>query len=352
MGNDYGLSIIQLSSGEYAAVLVEENSEAANAGIHTGCVITKWDGKAINDLLPAAKECMKKCMIVGNKENEDFYACLFVPGIGGDKVQVTFLDDNGKEKTVTLTALGNYYERFKEAYDTLLYKTPRENMEMVQLNDDTVLLNINMMLYNSDSNDTVNYNTIQSRIREQLISYHDAGISNLIIDLRNNNGGSSMMARSIVSLLAEGEIFWAADGSFNEETQTYEIINSYTCVGENLWADGEIIVLANSGSNSAANHLIGAVQKLENTTVLGISEPACAAQGVGEVVLDYGAVNFSKTLVLDENGEIWIDSDASGHCRLPLDEKIELTKEALIQMFDEKEDYVLEYAVSRFNEER
>lgn len=287
-------------------------------------------------------------MLVGNKENESFYESLFVAGIGGDKVQVTFLDDNSKEQTVTLDALGTYYERFTEAYDILLYKTPRENMSITQLNADTILLNVNMMTYDSDTVETANYNAFQSQIRAQLISYHQQGFTNLIIDLRNNAGGSSMMSRAIVSLLADGEVFWAADGAYNEKTGTYDTLNSYSCSGENLWDGGKIIVLVNSGSNSAANHLMAGIQRLENVTVIGISEPAGAAQGVGEVVLDYGVFTFSKTLVLDENSNIWIDSDQSGHCRLLLDEKISLTKDALIRMFDNKEDYVLEYALEKF----
>lgn len=351
VGNDYGLSMVQLSSGEYVAVLVEENSQAKNAGIHTGTIITKWDGKVISHLLPAASERMKKCILVGNKENEAFYESLFVPGLGGEQVQVSFLDDNGEEKEVTLSSLGSYYQRFKEAYDILLYKTPRENMSVVQLNTDTVLLNVNMMVSDSQSMETVNYGALQSGIRQQLITYKETGASNLIIDLRNNSGGSSMMARAIVSLFAEGEIFWAADGAYNEQTGNYETIKSYTCMGENLWNGGRIIVLVNSGSNSAANHLIAGMKRLENVTVMGISEPAGTAQGVGDIVLEHGIFSFSKTLVLNENEEIWVDSNESGHCRLPVDEKVELTLNAIEKMFDEKTDYVLEYAVERFREE-
>ena len=43
-----------------------------------------------------------------------------------------------------------------------------------------------------------------------------------------------------------------------------------------------------------------------------------------------------------------MDSNESGHCRLLVDEKIPLTKEAVVKMFDEKSDYVLDYAVNAF----
>lgn len=348
VGNDYGLSLVLLSTGEYAAVSVEENSPASKAGIHTGTVITKWDGIDITELLPTAIERMKHCMIVGNVENQNFYAPLFVAGIGGDQIQVTFQNDKGAKETVCLETMGNYYQRLMDTYTCLTYKTPRENMSIVSLNEETIMLNINMMSYNSDTQESVNYSNMQSAIREQLIAYREQGVSNLIIDLRKNSGGSSMMAQAIVSLLADKEIFWAADGRYHQENAAYEILKNYTCGGENLWEDGEIVILVNSESNSAANHFMAGAQKLDHVTVMGISEPSNAAQGVTQFPLNYGILGFSMTLVLDETGEIWIDSDKSGQCRLLVDEKISLTKEALTKIFDKKEDYVLDYATAYF----
>ncbi|MBQ4529663.1 MAG: hypothetical protein IJA36_03470 [Lachnospiraceae bacterium] len=350
VGNDYGLSMVQLSTGEYAAVAVAENSQAFQAGIHTGTIITQWDGKDIKELLPTAVERMKQCTIVENIENQNFYQSLFVPGFGGDQVQVTFFNDEGKEELVTLDAMGNYYQRLKDTTDCLTYKTPRENMSVVSLNEDTILLNVNMMAYDSATTESANYNQMQAKIREQLVEYRQKGASNLIIDLRQNGGGSSMMARSIVSLVADKEIFWAADGTYNAEAKDYEILNTYTCSGENLWAGGEIVVLVNSRSSSAANHLMAGIQKLNNVTVMGISEPAGAAQGVTEIPLTHGSLSFSTTLVLDENEEIWIDGDESGHCRLVVDKKIPLTQETLVKMFEEERDYVLDYGLKWFEE--
>ncbi|MBQ3514002.1 MAG: hypothetical protein IJA32_09450, partial [Lachnospiraceae bacterium] len=70
--------------------------------------------------------------------------------------------------------------------------------------------------------------------------------------------------------------------------------------------------------------------------------------GCTQIPLKNGSLSFSITTVLDENGEIWIDSDETGHCRLLVDDRIPLTKEALIEMFDENTDYVLNYALESF----
>lgn len=347
LGNDYGLSIAQLTSGEYVAASVAPDSAAATAGIATGTIITKWDGKTITELLPEANARMRQCMVIGNVENEQFYDPLFVAGIGGDKVQVSYLANDGTEQTITLSSTGSYYDRFMTTYYALNYKTPGENMGVVSLNSDTILLNVNMMTFDSSTTGNADYSGMQSKLRDQFIAYREEGVSNLIIDLRNNAGGSSMMARAIVALVAEGEIFWAADGAYNETTGDYDVIKEYTCVGENLFDGGKVIVLVNSGSNSAANHLMAGIKQLDNVTVMGITEAAGTAQGMTSIPLHHGMLSFSMTTVLDENGNIWVDSDASGHSRLLVDEKIPLTREGLEMMLFSGEDYVLNYALEQ-----
>ncbi len=346
LGNDYGLSIAQLTSGEYVAASVAPDSAAATAGITTGTIITKWDGKAITEWLPEANARMRQCMVIGNVENEQFYEPLFVAGIGGDEVQVSYLANDGTEQTITLSSMGSYYDRFMTTYYALNYKTPGENMGVVSLNSDSILLNVNMMTFDSSTTGNADYSGMQSKLRDQFIAYREEGVSNLIIDLRNNAGGSSMMARAIVALVAEGEIFWAADGAYNETTNDYDVIKEYTCVGENLFDGGKVIVLVNSGSNSAANHLMAGIKQLDNVTVMGITEAAGTAQGMTSIPLHHGMLSFSMTTVLDENGDIWVDSDASGHSRLLVDEKIPLTREGLEMMLFSGEDYVLNNALA------
>lgn len=345
MGNDYGLATICLTSGEYVAVLIEENSPAYKAGIRTGTVITEWNGKAPKEWQELCSKRMEQCMICGNRENQRFYEGCFLGGIGDEQVTVAYINEMGGEETVTLDAVGSYYERFEKMACLLTYKEPKANLSVVELDKDTVLLNVNMMQFDSESMNSSDYSSVQATIREQLIPYREQGVTNLIIDLRNNGGGSTKMAQAIVSLVAEGEHFWAADGAYQEATGEYEVLNSYTYTGENLWQDGEIVVLVNSGSNSAANHCMSALQQLEHVTVIGLSEPAGAAQGVVGERLEGGWLNFSGTLVLDEAGDIWIDSDATGEPRLLVDERVPLDERAIKEIFENGEDYVLNYAL-------
>lgn len=352
MGNDYGLATVRLASGKYVAVLVEENSPAYEAGIRNGTVITKWDGNVPEEWQEVCAQRMGQCMTYENRENQRFYESCFLGGIGGEQVTVAFINEKGKEETVILDACGTYYERFETMVELLTYKEPKANLSVMQINEDTVLLNVNMMQFDSEAMNSSDYSSVQTAIREQLIPYREQGVTNLIIDLRSNGGGSSKMAQAIVSLVADGEHFWAADGAYQEETGEYEILNSYTYTGENLWQDGEIVVLVNSGSNSAANHCMSALQQLKHVTVIGLTEPAGAAQGVVGEPLESGQLSFSGTLVLNETGDIWIDSDATGEPRLIVDERIPLDERAIEAIFENKEDYVLNYALEYLEQEK
>ncbi|MBQ8148130.1 MAG: hypothetical protein IJ040_05000 [Lachnospiraceae bacterium] len=345
VGNDYGLATVQLDSGEFVAVLVEPGSQAELAGIRTGTVIVEWNGKKPDDWLDTCRERMHQSTICGNVDNQEFYVGCYLAGIGEEQVQVAFLDESGNQKTVILDAMDSYAERFEDVAALLTYKEPRANISVTAINDDIIVLNTNMMEFSSETSASSDYGSLQASLREQLIPYRDAGATKLIIDLRNNGGGSTKMAQAIVALVAEGEIFWAADGAYNEATGEHEILNTYSISGENLWEDGEIVVLTNSNCGSAANHCLDALQELDNVTVIGLTQPAGMAQGVTSVRLEYGMLAFSGTCVVDENADIWIDSDESGKARLQVDEQIPFDEKAVEAIFLRGEDYVMNYAI-------
>lgn len=345
-GNDYGLTLVCLDSGEHVAVLVEEGSSAYEAGIRTGTVITHWNGIPVDDLRPEARERLLQSTIVTNEENRYLYESLFIAGIGEEEVDVTFINEEGLETHTTLTSIGNCAERIQDAYELLNYKTPNPNVSICQLDEDTVLLNVNVMSYDSEVITAANYSSVQNALRDGLIAARDNGVTKLIIDLRNNGGGSSMMSQAIIALLVDAnQHFWASDGRFNEETGNYEAIGDYTFTGENLWEGREIIILTNSGSNSATNHFAAFMQEMPNVTVYGLTEPMGAGQGYGICSMNSGMLSYSLTVVLDENGEIWVDSDETGELRIPVDERIPLTQEAVQAIFVDKTDYVLNYVM-------
>ena len=146
-GNDYGLSLFTLSDGTTIAVNVETDEDTfkiysaetvnsengsesgtlnfasiqesdgipglqvlSNAGIKNVTAITQWDGRDIASAV-ADVQCIDLNLQYPVKENEDLFRPIFMAGKGGDTVDVTYLDEKGKEKTVTLPKQGTYYSR-------------------------------------------------------------------------------------------------------------------------------------------------------------------------------------------------------------------------------------------------
>lgn len=342
-GNDYGMAMVTLDSGETVAVMVEEESAVSKAGIHNGTVITSWDGQAIEKI---KEQVSTEWMPFPDKENEDFYRSVAAAGIGGDTVDITYLDDYGKEQTVTVERIGNYYGRLKRSIERLLNQPVTEaNLSWKKIDDRTACITINNMIYDSWATETGNYSELQQLFREKLDGMKQQGITNLILDLRNNPGGSGQMSMAIASLFASGEQFWASDGTYNEKSKAYEVVNSYSINGENLWEDGKIVILVNASTNSAADHLAYGMRKMENVTVMGLTKTCGSAQALQGIVLESGELMFSGSILLDEEEEVWIDSDISHVTKTGIDVKVPMTEDAVEAIFGQNRDYVLEYAV-------
>lgn len=106
-GNDYGLSMIRIDDGSVIAVLVEPGCEAATKGIHDGTTIISWDNRDINEAVEDV-ECIYPGLSFPVEENEDIFRPIFLAGKGGESVSITFLDDNGNERSILVQKTGNY----------------------------------------------------------------------------------------------------------------------------------------------------------------------------------------------------------------------------------------------------
>ena len=92
--NYYGFVMFTNDDGKTRAFAVDEESDAYKSGIHSGTVITEWDGKNITQALAETKDYI----FYDNyavKENEDFILPLCLSGIGGDETEVGFIDGSG-----------------------------------------------------------------------------------------------------------------------------------------------------------------------------------------------------------------------------------------------------------------
>ena len=355
-GIDHGLVICTLSDGRTVAAEVDSSLNAL--GIHNGTEIISWNG-----MKPAeADELneMKQLFSFADADNQKFFEGTFAAGTGGDSVEAVIKDYSGNIKTVVLDKISDdYYNRAKEVYDKLLKGKNVGHMTLTKINDTTVCLRIKTMNFDSIS-EKDKHKKMKDELREQILDAKKEGVRDIIIDIRENNGGSGTMVKAIGELFApEGEYYYVSDAYFDHDKKCYvkegdgkwKVAGDVYVDGENILGDdGRIILLVGSHSVSAADHLTKLMSGFENTTVMGFTGPLGSAQGVSPIKLKSGMFSYSSSLMLNKDGTVYIDcgtdykADDDAEVIVPFDEK------AFREIFDEDNDYLMDTAVKYLEE--
>ena len=382
-GNDYGLSLIRLSTGEYAAINVEgcgnsfsiekdedpiglgdikdkylvkdaDRSVLSNAGIKNGTIITKWDGKPIDEYLD---EISITLFASPDRDNEEFYKPLYVAGIGNESVDITYINDDGNEQQVTAPKLGAYIPRLYDSLEKIDGGVAITNLSWQEINENTALIRIDEMSYDSKTYEGTDYSKMTDKLRSEVEELKAKGVKNIIFDLRQNSGGSPYMVEGVAGLFApEGEHTSYYSAVINEDTASFDrgpdgkyIKNKeLTYTGEDLWHDGKIILLVNGETVSAGDDMTYMMGEYPNVKVVGFTGSNSSCQAVGNVKLEEGSLSFSAVPNLDMDGNVAIDTFTDHVGRVPFDEKILFTEEAITAIFDRGEDYLLDYVTECF----
>jgi carboxyl-terminal processing protease len=158
------------------------------------------------------------------------------------------------------------------------------------------------------------------------------------------------MVKAIASLFAlPGEYYYCSDGLWDDKAEGYvkDADGNYVpgkehyFQGENIW-NGPITLLVNQNSASASDHLTMVMQGMENVKVMGFTEPNGSGQGLNGIYLESGDLSFSSALMMNRNGEIYIDSGMDRESGNQIDVVIPFDAEAVRVLFDEGGDYVLQ----------
>ena len=115
--------------------------------------------------------------------------------------------------------------------------------------------------------------------------------------------------------------------------------------GEDLWHDGKIVLLVNGETVSAGDDMTYMMGEYPNVTVVGFTSSNSSCQAVGSVSLDEGNLTFSAVPNLDNDGNVAIDTFTDHKGRVPFDEYIPFSSEAVTAIFDNGTDYQLDYVI-------
>lgn len=348
VGLDYGFSLVTLSDGRIVFANVDETGDAYRLGIRNGLTVTAFDG---TDIQTARKQA-KQIDTFADLKNAAFYQSLMITASGDRQTELTFLNETGDEQTITVTGNADNYSRYQKTLDQLRGNNNATNLSYQMVSGDTALLYLNDMMvpdnitYKDMDTDSESYSGMKTLLQEQIQKMKAEGATKLIIDTRGNGGGYLEMVPVVASLFTDKELFVASNAAYNSQTGQYEAAQTvYTDAG-NIWGDGAIVILVNSDTTSAAEIFVDTMMQLPNVTVMGFTKTCGAAMMASEIELTNVDLSFSAGVTLDENGEILIDSDASGMSKMTPDIIIPFDENAFHAIFENGEDYVLEYAAS------
>ena len=353
-GNDFGLSMFRCSTGEVIAVLVDSESSCIEYGIHDGTVITKWDGIPVDE---AAEKvlCLDASYEFKTWENIHIAQPIFLAGQGGDEVEVTFINDAGDEKTVTLTAKGDYYNRRTAALD-IIYDSnviQGENYSNRIINENIGYIRINEEEYSTDPwfNTKCTLSSFSKDIYEDLYRRLEAmkkeGVDRIILDLRNNNGGYGFESRTVASLFVDGDI--PCKLQYDKDGKAIVASTVKPIENQGPFSDMKVVVLVNGETCSAGELMTYYLANAENVIIVGSTSTWGAAQSTGgsAILTDSKySIRFPILPETDENGLPCVDVGADYHTRIEMDYVVEYDLNEAVNLFEHPEnDYVLEKAI-------
>jgi C-terminal processing protease CtpA/Prc len=336
------------------AVLVDSESSCIEYGIHDGTVITKWDGIPVDE---AAEKvlCLDASYEFKTWENIHIAQPIFLAGQGGDEVEVTFINDAGDEKTVTLTAKGDYYNRRTAALD-IIYDSnviQGENYSNRIINENIGYIRINEEEYSTDPwfNTKCTLSSFSKDIYEDLYRRLEAmkkeGVDRIILDLRNNNGGYGFESRTVASLFVDGDI--PCKLQYDKDGKAIVASTVKPIENQGPFSDMKVVVLVNGETCSAGELMTYYLANAENVIIVGSTSTWGAAQSTGgsAILTDSKySIRFPILPETDENGLPCVDVGADYHTRIEMDYVVEYDLNEAVNLFEHPEnDYVLEKAI-------
>ena len=205
----YGFAIRELDDGSTIVVYLTDKGPAQAAGIKLGAQVISFNGTPIHDAISAVKPLSPFSTDFGKRYQQ---AQLLTRAQPGQPAKVTFKNPNGASQTVSLSPIQETASFF--ATDPAASANPIALPVEYQLLDNTT----GYIRLNSNFDDL---NLIMRLFQRALKTFSDNNVTNLVLDLRVNSGGSPLglagflMNRQIT--LGQLEYYSAKTGKFQAE---------------------------------------------------------------------------------------------------------------------------------------
>lgn len=110
----YDFNIFLLDNKTYVATGVSRESMAYKKGLREGNIITKWNGKDINNEIQSLKYLNVSIPNISNKNVLNYYLPIYLSATGNEENEITFINDKGKKQVINLKSIDNGYKYIKD----------------------------------------------------------------------------------------------------------------------------------------------------------------------------------------------------------------------------------------------
>ena len=272
-GGGFGLIAKELSDGRVIVAQVIPDTPAEDEGIQAGAEISSWDGQPISEAIASVKPDFGPYSTSHHERQEQV---AFLTRVSpGDSVNLTYQNPEQTEPVeATLTSVPEY-ESFFESLPVFQRDVLALPIEGKILPDS----GLGYLRVNTFSDD---YNLLASSWNHFIQNLQENEIPGLIIDLRNNSGGSGNIANDFAGYFFDQEIPLYEGYYYSDESGNFESDGIPTSIKPApLYYAGPIAVLVSSNCVSACEGFAYALTQQDRSLVVGHYPTAGAFGEVG-----------------------------------------------------------------------
>ncbi|MBI3159219.1 MAG: PDZ domain-containing protein [Chloroflexi bacterium] len=271
-GGSVGLVLKELSDGRVIVTEVISGSTGDREGIEPGAEIIAWNGAPIAQAISETVSQLGPYSTSWHARLDQVQMVTRVPP--DSEVTVTYKNPSGAQKTATLTAPQEYDSLFAHLY---YFNTDPTALPIHAYTMDNGVAYMQITTFSDD------YNLMARTFERYIQNLIDNNVPSLIIDIRENGGGSGGLAMAFAEYFIQDEVEVAQHAYYNDLLGEFEYGEFPTKLEPApLYYPGKVVLLVGPNCVSACEGFAYYMTFSDRVTVVGHAPTAGAFGEVGQ----------------------------------------------------------------------